>query len=79
MLQVGFPAGGRCQPRADRIQQGSQDTAPFVIPTYFGQLLMMAISIVLVAIGVAIYMDVKLVNMPMEGMTLAISDCFPNI
>ena len=51
----------------------------FVIPTYFGQLLMMAISIVLVAIGVAIYMDVKLVNMPMEGMTLAISDCFPNI
>ena len=40
---------------------------------------MMAISIVLVAIGVAIYMDVKLVNMPMEGMTLAISDCFPNI
>ena len=31
----------------------------FVIPTYFGQLLMMAISIVLVAIGVAIYMDVK--------------------
>lgn len=51
----------------------------FVIPTYFGQLLMMAISIVLVALGVAIYMDVKLVNMPMEGMTLAISDCFPNI
>ena len=51
----------------------------FVIPTYFGQLLMMAISIVLVAIGVPIYMDVKLVNMPMEGMTLAISDCFPNI
>ena len=38
----------------------------------------LAISIVLVAIGVAIYMDVKLVNMPMEGMTLAISDCFPN-
>ncbi|MFR5733032.1 MAG: hypothetical protein ACLUD2_14840 [Clostridium sp.] len=51
----------------------------FVIPTCTGQLLMMAISIVLVAIGVAIYMDVKLVNMPMEGMTLAISDCFPNI
>ncbi len=51
----------------------------FVIPTYFGQLLMMAISIVLVALGVAIYMDVKLVNMPMEGMTLAISDCFPNV
>lgn len=51
----------------------------FVIPTYFGQLFMMAISIVLVALGVAIYMDTKLVNMPMEGMTLAISDCFPNI
>ncbi len=51
----------------------------FVIPTYFGQLAMMAISIVLIALGVAIYMDVKLVNMPMEGMTLAISDCFPNV
>ena len=45
----------------------------FAIPTYAGQLLMLAISILLVAIGVSLYMGVKLVNMPMEGMTHAIS------
>lgn len=49
----------------------------FAIPTYFGQLAMLAISIILVAVGVAIYMDTKLVNMPMEGMTMAISECLP--
>ena len=46
----------------------------FAIPTYAGQLLMLAISILLVAIGVSLYMGVKLVNMPMEGMTHAISE-----
>ena len=35
---------------------------------------MLAISILLVAIGVSLYMGVKLVNMPMEGMTHAISE-----
>lgn len=44
----------------------------FSIPTYAGQLLMLAISIVLVAIGVCLYMNVKLVNMPMEGLTDAV-------
>lgn len=44
----------------------------FALPTYFGQLAMLAISIILVAAGVCLYMDVKLVNMPMEGMTHAI-------
>ena len=39
----------------------------FAIPTYAGQLLMLAISILLVAIGVSLYMGVKLVNMPMEA------------
>ena len=39
----------------------------FAIPTYPGQLVMLAISIVFVAIGVCLYMDVQLVNMPMEG------------
>lgn len=49
----------------------------FVFPTYLGQLGMLAISIVLVAVGVAIYMDAGLVNMPMEGMTMAISESLP--
>ncbi len=48
----------------------------FAIPTYPGQLLMLAISIVLVAVGVCLYMDVQLVNMPMEGMTHAINRVF---
>lgn len=45
----------------------------FVIPTYPGQLIMLAVSIILVALGVCLYMDVKLVNMPMEGMTHAVN------
>ena len=48
----------------------------FAIPTYAGQLLMLAISILLVAIGVSLYMGVKLVNMPMEGMTHAVNRVF---
>lgn len=46
----------------------------FALPTYFGQLAMLAISIIMVAAGVCLYMDVKLVNMPMEGMTHAIKE-----
>lgn len=45
----------------------------FSIPTYPGKLLMLAVSILFVAVGVCLYMDVKLVNMPMEGMTHAIN------
>lgn len=48
----------------------------FAIPTYLGQLLMLGISIVLVALGVCLYMDVQLVNMPMEGMTHAVNRVF---
>lgn len=44
----------------------------FVIPTYLGRLLMLAISIILVAIGVYLYMSAELLNMPMEGMVTAI-------
>lgn len=44
----------------------------FAIPTYFGKLVMLAISIVLVAIGVCLYMGVNLMNMPMEGLTAAV-------
>lgn len=43
----------------------------FCIPTYFGQLAMLAISMVLIAIGISLYVDVKLIPMPMEGLTLA--------
>jgi len=44
----------------------------FAIPTYFGKLIMLAISIVLIAIGICIYVNTYLVNMPMEGMTAAV-------
>ena len=45
----------------------------FTLPTYAGQLLMMAVSIVVVALGVALYVEANLVNMPMEGMTMALA------
>lgn len=41
----------------------------FAIPTYFGQLAMLAMSIFLIALGVLLYMDVQLVPMPMEGLS----------
>ena len=41
----------------------------WAIPTYAGKLVMLAISIVLIAIGVLLYMDVQLVPMPMEGLS----------
>jgi len=44
----------------------------FAIPTYFGKLIMLAVSIVLIAIGICIYVNTYLVNMPMEGMTAAV-------
>lgn len=49
----------------------------FAIPTYAGQLTMLAISIVLIAIGISTYMGVKLINMPMEGLTAAIASKQP--
>lgn len=45
----------------------------FAIPTYFGQLTMLAMSIVLIALGVLLYMDVQLVPMPMEGLSSTIA------
>lgn len=47
--------------------------ADFTLPTYGGQLVMLAISIVAVAFGVFLYMEVDLVAMPMEGLTQAIA------
>lgn len=41
--------------------------------SYVGQMGMLAVSIVLIAAGLVMYLDAELVNMPMEGMTAAIS------
>lgn len=46
----------------------------FSFSTYPGQLVMLAVSMVFVALGVCLYMDAGLVNMPMEGMTNAIAE-----
>lgn len=51
----------------------------FALPGYGGQLILLLISMVFVAIGLSLYLGVELVNMPMEGMTIAISQCFPKI
>ena len=45
----------------------------FALPTYFGQLAMLAASLVLIALGVILYMDVELVLMPMEGLSTTIA------
>ncbi len=51
----------------------------FCIPTYFGQLAMLLISIVLIAIGISLYVDAQLIPMPSEGLTLAFTQIFPRI
>ena len=45
----------------------------FSIPTYPGRLVMLLASIVLIALGVLLYMEVQLVPMPMEGLTASIA------
>ena len=45
----------------------------FALPTYGGKLVMLAASIVLIALGVLLYMDVQLVPMPMEGLSSCIA------
>lgn len=42
--------------------------------SYIGRLGMLAISIVLIAVGLVMYLDVGLINMPVEGMTAAITN-----
>lgn len=46
----------------------------FCLPTYFGQIGMLAMSIVLIALGLVLYIDVKLVPMPAEGLVTCIAD-----
>lgn len=43
----------------------------FCLPTIFGRAVMMLLSLVLIATGVSAYVATNLINMPMEGMTLA--------
>jgi len=45
----------------------------FMIPTYAGQLTMLAISILLISIGVVIYVNAGVMNMPMEGLVAAVN------
>ena len=45
----------------------------FAIPTYAGQLIMLAISIGLIALGVLLYVETGLVPMPMEGLAMAVA------
>jgi uncharacterized membrane protein YczE len=46
----------------------------FAIPTYFGKLTMLAVSIVFIAVGITLYLEAKLIPMPIEGLTLALAD-----
>jgi len=46
----------------------------WAIPTYPGRLVMLAISIVFIAVGVSLYIEAGLVPMPMEGLSLALSE-----
>ena len=46
----------------------------FVLPTYFGQLTMLAASIVLISFSLVLYIDVKIAPMPPEGLVTCIAD-----
>ncbi len=45
----------------------------FCFPTYFGQLGMLVISMLLISFGITLYVKSSLVPMPMEGLALAIA------
>ncbi|MBU5668482.1 hypothetical protein KQI68_01370 [Peptoniphilus sp. MSJ-1] len=44
----------------------------FTIPSYFGSLILLLISIILIALGLTTYVSTKLINMPIEGFVEAI-------
>lgn len=50
-----------------------QFVAGFSIPTYFGKLAMIGISILLIALGLVFYLTADIVPLPMEGLALAVS------
>ena len=45
----------------------------FVLPGYGGRLGMLAVSVLLIALGILLYLEAELVPMPMEGLTAAIA------
>ena len=47
------------------------------IPTYIGQLLMLSISMILIATGLSVYLEAKLISLPSEGVILAIIEKNP--
>ena len=49
----------------------------FSIPTYLGQLVMLSISMVLIAIGLSVYLEAKLISLPSEGVVLAVVEKVP--
>ncbi|MGI6403586.1 MAG: YczE/YyaS/YitT family protein [Oscillospiraceae bacterium] len=51
----------------------------FTLSSYLGRLLMLAVSIVLIAVGLVFYLSAELVPMPMEGMCLAINKRLPRV
>ena len=51
----------------------------FAFPTYFGQLAMLAISLLLIPIGLSMYLEAKLVPMPSEGLVIAITQKLPKM
>ena len=46
----------------------------FSFPGLAGRIAMMLLSVLLIAIGVSLYVGVELINMPMEGLTMAITE-----
>jgi uncharacterized membrane protein YczE len=50
----------------------------FLIPTYFGRLAMLGISIILIAIGIVFFLDQKLATMPAEALLEAIIQKYPH-
>lgn len=52
----------------------------FVLPGYPGRLVMMGVSILLISVGVTLYVNVHLINMPMEALTAAVrKKLFPRL
>ena len=50
----------------------------FQIPTYFGQLLMIGVGIIIMSTGIILFVEARLVNLPMEGLVAAITQVVPN-
>lgn len=46
----------------------------FMIPTYFGQLTMLAASVMLIGLSLVLYIDVQLVPMPAEGLVGCVAE-----